>query len=171
MNIFAYDDDPIQCALWLDDVRKNKMITETCQLLSTAMNILDPAHGYEVYNSFNPNHGSNVWTRQSSGNFDWLLTYVTALLDQRPLNKDDTPHSCTMLIRHVIPSWFCNAGCWKYAEKTMFSNNAANDSLGISFKHIRDPRAAYRLYSRARWQIDTIPLSWKYGQQPFWSGL
>lgn len=49
MNIFAFDPDPWACALWLDDVRKNKMILETAQLLSSAVAINDPSWASKVY--------------------------------------------------------------------------------------------------------------------------
>ena len=41
MNIFYLDDDPIQCAKWHVDKHIVKMITEYCQLLSTAHRVLD----------------------------------------------------------------------------------------------------------------------------------
>ena len=34
MNIFALDKCPMQSAQWLDDIRKNKMILESAQMLS-----------------------------------------------------------------------------------------------------------------------------------------
>jgi hypothetical protein len=37
MNIFALSECPEQSALWLDDIRKNKMILESAQMLSTAI--------------------------------------------------------------------------------------------------------------------------------------
>ena len=39
MNIFATSPSPDTSALWLDDVRKNKMILETAQLLSASVRI------------------------------------------------------------------------------------------------------------------------------------
>ena len=40
MNIFALDKCPMQSAQWLDDIRKNKMILESAQMLSTAVRLL-----------------------------------------------------------------------------------------------------------------------------------
>ena len=40
MNIFALSRCPMQSAWWLDDIRKNKMILESAQMLSTAVRLL-----------------------------------------------------------------------------------------------------------------------------------
>ena len=49
MNIFAFDKCPMRSALWLDDIRKNKMILESAQMLSTAVRALCPDTTLEVY--------------------------------------------------------------------------------------------------------------------------
>ena len=41
MNIFALSRCPMQSAWWLDDIRKNKMILESAQMLSTAVRLLN----------------------------------------------------------------------------------------------------------------------------------
>ena len=63
MNIFALDQCPMQSALWLDDIRKNKMILESAQMLSTAVRLLI---GTPV--EVKVKHGTSVRTKQH-----WLL--------------------------------------------------------------------------------------------------
>lgn len=163
MNIFAYDKNPALSALWLDDIRKNKMITESAQILSTCMNTLVPDHKYDVYKSFSPKHGSNVWVTLSSANFSWLIAHANAMLTQRG-GHHGAQHVISQAYGFCIE--FCNR--WDRHDLTPFSNNAANSSLGISFKHIPDTCLAYRMYSDWRWQHDTIKLTWNHGKEPWW---
>jgi hypothetical protein len=61
-----------------------------------------------------------------------------------------------------------SSGNFSTEEETPFPNCAANAALGISFKHVEDVHQAYRMYINARWQRDTIPLTWNYGTEPEW---
>lgn len=168
MNIFVFDPNPELSALWLDDVRKNKMITETCQILSTAMNILVPNHKYDVMASFNPKHGSNVWARASLDNFKWLLTYVRHLNNQRGLNSDGSRHAAFPVLIQAEGFAFEHRDAFPAVYLTPFSNNAARQDIGISYKHIADTNLAYRLYIRERWANDPFTPTWKHGEQPWW---
>jgi hypothetical protein len=149
--------------VWLDDIRKNKMITESGQILSTCMNTMVPDHKYDVYKSFNPKHGSNVWVTLSSRNFMWLIQHAEAMIKQR-----GNRHGAAPIIAQARGFWTEFYNLWPDDHLTPFSNNAANDSLGISFKHIADTNLAYRMYSDWRWQRDTIKLTWNHGREPWW---
>ena len=83
MNIFALSECPEQSALWLDDIRKNKMILESAQMLSTAIRWLDPDTTLPVYKLAYINHPCSKWARQSRSNFKWLLDHMTALFNQK----------------------------------------------------------------------------------------
>lgn len=172
MNIFAYHPDPEICATWLDDTRKSKMIVETCQLLSTAMNCLEPNHGYHVYKSFNPAHGSNIWARASYENYQWLVEYVYLLDEQRGLNDDGTAHKCRAsgIMMQCKSFLYSNRHSFPSKSLTPFSNNAANDKLGISFKHLACTHTAYRMYHLARWPLDNPAPTWQHGERPDWYG-
>lgn len=164
MNIFAFDDDPELSALWLDDIRSNKMIVESCQLLSTTMNLLDPHHGREVYKTSFLHHPCAVWTRESALNFFWLVRYVKALLRQR-----STPHKAATTLLQIERWYHCMGHLFDSIEQTPFVNCAANQSKGVSFKHIPNTCYAYRLYIRERWKHDTIKLTWNNGEKPWWA--
>jgi len=78
MNIFASDKCPVKAAQNLDDKRLVKMVSETGQLLSTALFRL----GYwsnVLYKPGYQNHPCTVWTRASRGNFNWLVDHGIAL--------------------------------------------------------------------------------------------
>lgn len=166
MNIFAYDPCPIQSALWLDDVRKNKMIVEGCQLLSTTVALRIPAMAHRVYRKSYVNHPCAIWARASLANFNWLLTHTMAMHEQR-----GRPHKSSRLFPVFLELRNGDFGSFPEKNLTPFANCAANAGLGISYKHISNTHAAYRLYSLYRWKHDTIKLSWKYGEEPPWRDL
>ena len=83
MNIFAFDKCPMRSALWLDDIRKNKMILESAQMLSTAVRALCPDTTLEVYKTAYLNHPCSKWARQSRANFQWLLHHMSWLYNQK----------------------------------------------------------------------------------------
>jgi hypothetical protein len=74
MNIFVLDFDPFKCAWAHADVHVNKMILESCQLLSNAL-----VHG--PYKRTHYNHPCSVWARQTRENYWWLSDLTANLLD------------------------------------------------------------------------------------------
>ena len=163
MNIFAYDPDPKLCALWLDDVRKNKMITETAQLLSTCMRYRKPAWSLDrkdIMASAYVNHPCSLWVRESWANFRWLTEHMQALC-----NQWGRPHKSA---RVIAPALKAGINFGLDDQLTPFANCARNQSLGINFKTVEDTHLAYRMYTRERWKQDTIRLSWVYGEEPEW---
>lgn len=153
MNIFAFDPDPWQSALWLDDVRKNKMIVETAQLLSTAIRYDDPFTSLPVYRSAYVNHPCTVWTRKSTGNFKWLLEYFNALVEQRGGRHK------TAGLRYFFQDWL-DTQC--VTSATPFPNCT-------TYKEEVDTHLAYRLYMQDKWKVDVISLSWHHGEKPQWN--
>jgi len=103
MNIFAIENDPVDCAMSMVDKHVVKMILETAQLLSTAHRVLDAEHLYfdkskngrnikrwklpderdqHLYSATHVNHPSAVWCRQSMPNYSWLFDHFIALLEE-----------------------------------------------------------------------------------------
>lgn len=81
MNIFATDECPVQSALNLDDKRIGKMLLESAQMLSTAVryHVEDKADCSCLYKAAYKKHPCTIWTRQSIGNFTWLVDHALAL--------------------------------------------------------------------------------------------
>lgn len=99
MNIFYLHPDPVVCAAMHCDKHVVKMILEYGQMLSTAHRVLDGVPimregskrpvvcGYEMadpamevlYKATHKNHPSNVWVRQSSEHYAWLMELFVAL--------------------------------------------------------------------------------------------
>ena len=164
MNIFAYDPCPKQSALWLDDIRKNKMILEGCQVLSSTVAMLKPEWAHRVYKITHQNHPCSVWTRGTAGNFSWLLTHTEALYDQR--GRTHASSRLFPVFREFISE---HSDAFMFEEQTPFANCARNKDLGIDYTGVSDTHKAYRLYTTARWAVDTIKLSWNHGEKPNWN--
>jgi hypothetical protein len=157
MNIFAFDPDPWNCALWLDDVRKNKLILETAQLLSSAVAINDPSWASKVYKPTHLGHPCAKWVMASKLNYSWLMTYFHCLASQFGVHK-------SFGLFDTFEDYY-HQGWFPSEAQTPFPNCAANASLGISFKHVADVHEAYRLYITERWKVDTITVSWTKGER------
>lgn len=152
MNIFITDESPYLSAVALDDKRVNKMLLESCQMLSTAVNL----HGGKApYKTTHANHPSNVWARETRSNFQWLFSHASALSAQYSLRSGKN-HACNailnelMILDNVIPT----------GPLTPFANCSANSSKGISYKHLTDVTEAYKRYLIDRWNTDTKKPTW-----------
>lgn len=80
MNIFITDECPAKSAQSLPNVLVNKMIVESCQLLSTAHIILD--NKQVAMKSTHANHPCSVWARANTDNYLWLFNHFVALLSE-----------------------------------------------------------------------------------------
>lgn len=165
MNIFCYHPDPVLSALWIDDRRKNKMILESAQLLSTTVRwIADFDEEPPVYKRAYFNHPCARWVRESSHNMAWLVDHMQAMVTQKsnghksakllPIFRDYLSHE--------------NWSQYRHSSKTPFANCARNVDLGIDFTWIADVHEAYRLYHVARWETDSRAPTWKWGERPKW---
>lgn len=152
MNIFVSSIDPFKAARALDDKRLNKMLLESCQILSTAIN---ECGGKAPYKSTHINHPSNIWSRKTLSNWEWLFKHAMTL-NNTYYSRFKKEHKCKDILfdllkmRQVIP----------FGEQTPFANCAANKSKGIDFKYIVDIEEAYRRYLVARWNTDTNKPRW-----------
>lgn len=161
MNIFAFDEDPWVSALWLDDVRKNKMILEAAQMLSTAVRFNDPFTTLPVYKSSYVNHPCTKWVRQSKDNFGWCLEWMKSLGKQK-----GSPHKSMSLV--PLFEHYYDEGKFKAVEQTPFANCARNLSRGVDFSGEPDTCLAYRKYICERWKENNIKLTWTNGEKPTW---
>lgn len=164
MNIFAYHPDPKQCALWLDDKRKNKMLVETAQLLCTAgryhfgPEFVEP----QTYKSTHMSHPCARWLYRSWGNYRWLYEYWLALRTQ--FGKDHMSFSKNI---SYVENVLAHAD---HQQMTPFANCARNTDMGVDFTHL-PVHDAYREYHIIRWQTDKRTPTWNKGQRPTWYAI
>lgn len=83
MNIFVLDTDPTICAKYHCDKHIIKMITETCQILSTVTRIIQ---NFDVpdylYKKTHMNHPCVKWVNESYHNMYWLTLLLKSLIDE-----------------------------------------------------------------------------------------
>ena len=82
MNIFYFNDCPIEAAQAQPDKMLVKMPLETAQMLCTAHRELDGdeyADATGLYKRAYWNHPCTIWARESSENYKWLYQHFLAL--------------------------------------------------------------------------------------------
>ena len=161
MNIFALSRCPMQSAWWLDDIRKNKMILESAQMLSTAVRVLSPDTDLSMYKVAYLNHPCTIWARQSRDNFKWLLSHMSHLWLQK-----GGEHGSARLIPQLDE--YSSTGYFPNEELTPFANCARNLERGVDYSEHADTHEAYRLYMNDRWKETNITLTWRWGREPEW---
>lgn len=77
MNIFVLDLDQTKCAEYHNCRHLVKMVTETAQLLSTAVNVRG---GNAPYKTTHLNHPCSIFTRATRDNYAWVLELFDKLL-------------------------------------------------------------------------------------------
>ena len=104
MNIFAIEKDSEGSIDWQqsarshDNFRVNKMIIESCQMLSTNAQLLGEQTRYR---SAFQNHPSTIWARESSDNFASLAYLAQCLRDEFCRRYDRDSHGCDDVIKHM----------------------------------------------------------------------
>ena len=89
MNIFVLDDNPIKAAAAMDCVRVPKMVTESAQMMASALR----RHGAtdeqmpltkvgRPYLGGYKNHPCTIFAGDTRTNFKWLAHHAEALLDE-----------------------------------------------------------------------------------------
>ena len=109
MNIFLTSKNPEVAASHLDNLRLNKMILETAQLLSQAYRHL---YGEDVnlYKNTHINHPCAIWARESESNYKWLVSYFFRLnkekeeRDKHTFNKIVKTHASFKKLFHIFES-------------------------------------------------------------------
>lgn len=156
MNIFVVDQDTMVCAKALDDLRLNKMIIETAQLLSTAM-IERGYHGQDIYKPTHRNHPCAVWVRETSENYKWTLLYMSDLVEERQFRTGKNHKS------YQIFNILCGGTkMMPQGPLTPFVNCSMH-------KEELDVMRAYRLTLITKWIMDKRPPKWTNSIKPSWA--
>lgn len=114
MNIFVTDENPVICAKALDDLRLNKMITESAQMLSTAVlrcsdefwksNRDDKLIAQEMglCKMTHLNHPCNKWARETRDNFLWLYSHYQAMAEEWCFRKKKIHNGFKKYAKNII---------------------------------------------------------------------
>lgn len=153
MNIFYVNSNPKLAAQDLVDKHVVKMPLETAQLLCSAF-----PQGEAPYRRTHYNHPSAVWTRQSRGNYEWLINHGLALC-QEYTKRYERNHSC-----HSIIVW-----CAENINRLSFESEGFIEPpqcMPDECKVVGDSVAAYRKYYNTH---KRGMYKWKSKSPPSWA--
>ena len=185
MNIFVLDESPVVSARYLHNDHVVKMILESTQMLCSAHRVIDGQqevvyHNYgklsksrrvsrwrlpddredRLYKATHTNHPCNIWVRENTSNYQWLLTHTVSLIREYKLRYGKVHKSSSLLPLLSTP------------PRGLPTGNLSSFPLAMPEKYRTDnPVESYRryyvgekLYPRGR------KASWKNRSTPFWIG-
>jgi hypothetical protein len=165
MNIFCTEECPRLSAQSLDNIRVNKMITESLQMLVTAMR-LNGAKEEEIPQRVDGipmkishiNHPCSIWVRESRENYLWLWEHLKALTEEFEFRHGKKHHGASQLKRAY-------KGSFLIADKprTSFQNSSI-------FKN-EPTLEAYKATMVNKWKNDVRTPSWGNRERPVWYDL
>jgi len=177
MNIFIVDESPIESAKYLHDAHVVKMILESAQMLSTAHRILDGKKVVSylsgrkktiwelsgssetvLYKVSHFNHPCNLWVRESSSNYQWLLNHFEALLNEYTFRYERIHKSSQLL------------DCLRILPVNILQAELTTSVLAMPEKYKSDnPVNSYReYYNFEKLFPRNKPASWKNREIPYW---
>jgi hypothetical protein len=151
MNIFATSPNPYSSAVWLDDKRVNKMITESAQMLSTYVHEFGAAayvlrHG-PIYRPTHAQHPCVRWLVADLCNFRWLLRHAEHLASIYA-DTNHRVHGAWPIVRAIRE--YANERGVTWDEPISFQNSARNADHACDFTHL-PVHEAYQQYLLFRW--------------------
>lgn len=160
MNIFASDMCPVQSALNLDDLRVNKMITESCQMLSTVQwragkwqpILMEPAY---------TGHPCTKWAYRTQGNYEWLVTHLFALIEAYRATGGTAHRRASEL----VPVFFEMMPNIKPGDLEPFAN--ATPFKGPQWENMSTIEK-YRKTLQMKWNSDHRSPTWNNRKEPTW---
>ena len=163
MNIFLTSYKPQEAARHLDDLRLNKMILETAQLLSNGYRQLFGDHS-DLYRTTHVKHPCSLWVCKNIENYSWLVNYFDAVAQEK-YRRD--------LIKKSA-SWVQFHKSWRHLFEIFHSKCQASLSSPIfDFNCTEFPalevRAAYQKQLVKKWLNDLRAPQWTGCSAPeFW---
>lgn len=164
MNIFLTDADPVKCAQALDDLRLNKMILETGQMMCTAYrhwhkHMDMPETFTDIYKPTHQNHPCNVWLRKSFDNYLWGFEHFDALCQEKQWRTGKVHLTYEKLIDKLLP---INMDGSEHGVID-FSFDCSNTILPGANVY-----AKYRVCLINKWNADKRPPIWTKRSFPEW---
>lgn len=176
MNIFLTSTNPVIAAKSLDDLRLNKMILETGQLLSQAYRHLFGEHEL-LYKNTHLNHPCAIWARANTDNYYWLLIYFHSL-NQEKLARTNKQHKTFVNLFPILSKKAFNTFWWRvgdifpnfYCRDKFFTycENIKNFDFNCTNKKYLDLPITlqYQLYLCEKWIFDKKNPTWKGTEMP-----
>lgn len=158
MNIFASSSCPVESATVLDDRRLNKMITESIQMMATALwkhnapvAAIPLNLGGDLYAETHKKHPCSIWVAETAANFIWLMNHAGSMCAEYRARHGK--HQAGL--KNLERMWNENASQYLPAgELTPFANCTPYKDM--------DVHAAYKKYLMDKWTNHNpkYPPSW-----------
>ena len=147
MNIFVTHPNYEKAAKYLDIKRQNKMLIESVQMLSTAVQYHG---GIVIYKPTHVNHPCNVWVRENVHNFLWLEAYALHLSKRYLLRTGKTHASGKILL---------NTDLHDQALELITHGQGLTPFVNCTsdYKDVESVYDAYKLQLLLKWENDTHP--------------
>jgi len=162
MNIFVTSFNFKELSSHLDDLRLNKMILETAQLLSSAYR-----HMFndipELYRETHSNHPCSIWARQNIDTYSWLVCYFNALAQEK-IRRDKSRQKPQHTQFHK--SWRELFPVFQIKTTNDYKDKICMEFFNFNctdFKDEKDIRVAYQKHLIFKWQNDI--------KQPMWTAV
>jgi hypothetical protein len=146
VNIFVTSPDQRACALALDDLRLNKMIVESCQILCTALH-LSGRGSPELYKPAYIRHPVVLWTARDARHYAWLVRHLEALFEERAFRFGSLEHHSLRLLPFLT----------QYVENLMVPSDFVNCT---PYKDVPSVHLAYQMTLRDKWRQDRRSPTW-----------
>lgn len=163
MNIFAISNVPLECATCLDDLRLNKMIVESAQILSTVLRGTTYLEKERLYKATHTKHPCVKWAGESCYNAAWLDDLLFFMLKEWEFRMGKK-HAVEGRIYRRLPH-----------HRRMSYYDLLPTGADISFNFVNctpykdmEVRAAYRKTLCEKWKNDLRPPRWTRRGQPTW---
>ena len=159
MQLFVVSQNPVECAQALDDLRLNKMVLETAQLLCNAARQFASSNIKDMlYRPSHERHPCSLWLQQDPRNLSWGIELFKALHDEWEWRRQTNSG-------HL--SWIKLAGVFSlYYSPLPWPTEFVNCS---QFKdHELDVFTSYQLTLNHKWRADTKPPKWTRRGAPLW---
>ena len=157
MNIFFLDKDPYKAALALCDKHVPKMLLESCQMLSTAIQANAEKKFDDLYKPAYPKHPMTIWVGFNRDCFRWALenaVYINHQYEQR-FNKE---HKSFRVIETIYDNNYIDDipdGFFKEPPQCMPDEYKDKDYITAYRKYYQGAKAYF-----AKWEKGVFAPEW-----------
>ena len=157
MNIFFLDKDPYKAALALCDKHVPKMLLESCQMLSTAVQANAEKEFDDLYKPAYPKHPMTIWVGFNRDCFRWALenaVYINHQYEQR-FNKE---HKSFRVIETIYDNNYIDDipdGFFKEPPQCMPDEYKDNDYITAYRKYYQGAKKYF-----AKWEKGVFAPEW-----------
>jgi|TARA_R110002124_G_scaffold100647_1_gene247656 hypothetical protein len=149
MNIFVLDYDPVKAAQAMDCVRVPKMVTESAQMMASALRYhgatdeqMPLTKSGTPYKGGYAHHPCTIWAGDSRANFIWLARHAIALCEEYT-KRFGKHHAC----QDPIIDMYCICGLIPFTNSRVLTPFA--QAMPDEYKNY-DAVKAYRAYYHSK---------------------